>query len=217
MRSAPTVRPRCATAPPHRCSPPKASAARGRSNPPTSRSTRARSSDSAGLLGAGHTELARLIAGADKADAGTVRVKGKKVALSSPVVGLANGIAYSTESRRDDGIVGDLSIRENIVLAVQARRGWMRRVPAKEVDQLVKTYMERFSVRPNDPDRPIRLLSGGNQQKVLLGRWLATDPDLAPARRARAASTSADIHRKEVTVAGYRVSPDGLAGHRRCG
>lgn len=132
----------------------------------------------AGLLGAGRTELARLIAGADKADAGTVRVKGKKVALSSPVVGLANGIAYSTESRRDDGIVGDLSIRENIVLAVQARRGWMRRVPAKEVDQLVKTYMERFSVRPNDPDRPIRLLSGGNQQKVLLGRWLATDPDL---------------------------------------
>lgn len=132
----------------------------------------------AGLLGAGRTELARLIAGADKADSGTVRVRGKKVTLSSPVSGLANGIAYSTESRRDDGIVGDLSVRENIMLAVQARRGWFRRVPAKEVDKLVQTYMQRFSVRPNDPDRPIRLLSGGNQQKVLLGRWLATNPDL---------------------------------------
>ncbi|QIG39639.1 sugar ABC transporter ATP-binding protein [Microbacterium sp. 4R-513] len=132
----------------------------------------------AGLLGAGRTELARLIAGADKADSGTVRVRGKKVALNSPVTGLAHGIAYSTENRREDGIVGDLSIRENIMLAVQARKGWFRRVPAREVDQLVNTYMERFSVRPNDPNRPIRLLSGGNQQKVLLGRWLATNPDL---------------------------------------
>ncbi len=64
------------------------------------------------------------------------------------------------------------------MLAVQAQRGWLRRVPARDVDRLVTTYMERFSVRPNDPDRPIRLLSGGNQQKVLLGRWLATEPDL---------------------------------------
>ncbi len=132
----------------------------------------------AGLLGAGRTELARLIAGADKADSGTVRVRGQKVALNSPVAGLAHGIAYSTENRRDDGIVGDLSVRENIMLAVQARRGWMRRVPARDVDRLVTKYMERFSVRPNDPDRPIRLLSGGNQQKVLLGRWLATEPDV---------------------------------------
>ncbi|MGO8608914.1 sugar ABC transporter ATP-binding protein, partial [Rhizobium johnstonii] len=95
----------------------------------------------------------------------------EKISLTSPVAGLAHGIAYSTENRRDDGIVADLSVRENIMLAVQARRGWLRRVPAREVDRLVTTYMEKFSVRPNDPDRPIRLLSGGNQQKVLLGRW----------------------------------------------
>lgn len=130
----------------------------------------------AGLLGAGRTELARLIAGADKSDSGTIRMRGEKVSLTSPVAGLAHGIAYSTENRRDDGIVADLSVRENIMLAVQARRGWLRRVPAREVDRLVTTYMEKFSVRPNDPDRPIRLLSGGNQQKVLLGRWLATEP-----------------------------------------
>jgi simple sugar transport system ATP-binding protein len=132
----------------------------------------------AGLLGSGRTELARLIAGADRADSGTVRLKGKKVNVTSPVSGLANHIAYSTENRRDDGIIGDLSIRENIMLALQAKRGWLRRIPAREVDDLVRTYMDRFSVRPNDPDRPIRLLSGGNQQKVLLGRWLATNPEL---------------------------------------
>lgn len=132
----------------------------------------------AGLLGAGRTELARLISGADKADSGEIRIRGEKTSLGSPVAGLAHGIAYSTENRRDDGIVGDLSVRENIMLAVQARRGWLRRVPPAEVDQLVSTYMERFDIRPNDPDRPIRLLSGGNQQKVLLGRWLATRPEL---------------------------------------
>ncbi len=143
-----------------------------------SKCTPVRSWASPGLLGAGRTELARIMAGADKADSGTVKVRGKKVALNSPVAGLAHGIAYSTENRREDGIVGDLSVRENIMLAVQAHRGWLRRVPAREVDQLVATYMERFSVRPNDPNRPIRLLSGGNQQKVLLGRWLATNPDL---------------------------------------
>jgi len=132
----------------------------------------------AGLLGSGRTELARLLAGADKADSGAITVKGEKAGIGSPVAGLAHGIAYSTENRRDDGIVADLSVRENIMLALQARRGWMRRVPAKEVDKLVQTYMQRFGVRPNDPDRPIGLLSGGNQQKVLLGRWLATGPDL---------------------------------------
>ncbi|WP_395638649.1 sugar ABC transporter ATP-binding protein [Pseudolysinimonas sp.] len=132
----------------------------------------------AGLLGAGRTELARLIAGADKADSGVVTMHGEKVSLNSPVAALAHRIAYSTENRREDGIVGDLSVRENIILAVQARRGWFRRVPARQVDQIVATYMERFNVRPNDPNRPIRLLSGGNQQKVLLGRWLATNPEL---------------------------------------
>lgn len=132
----------------------------------------------AGLLGAGRTELARLIAGADRADSGIIKLRGKDTSITTPVGGLSRGIAYSTENRRDDGIVGDLSVRENIILAVQARRGWMRRIPAKEIDQLVSMYMTRFGVRPNDPDRPIRLLSGGNQQKVLLGRWLATKPDL---------------------------------------
>lgn len=132
----------------------------------------------AGLLGSGRTELARLVFGADRADTGAIRLSGRRKHINSPVSGIANRIAYSTEDRREDGIIGDLSVRENIMLAVQAKRGWLRRVPRREVDRLVSTYMERFGVRPSDPDRPIKLLSGGNQQKVLLGRWLATEPDL---------------------------------------
>lgn len=132
----------------------------------------------AGLLGSGRTELARLLYGADKADEGEVTMRGKKVALSSPVSGLANHIAFSTENRRDEGIIGDLTVRENLILAVQAKRGWARPVPKRERDAIVAKYMKEMGVRPNDPDRPIKNLSGGNQQKVLLGRWLATGPEL---------------------------------------
>ncbi len=132
----------------------------------------------AGLLGSGRTELARLLYGADKADTGTMTVKGRQVSLHSPRSGLAAGIAYSTENRRDEGIVGDLSVHENLILAVQAERGWMRPLPGKRADELVRTYIEELNVRPPDPDRLVKNLSGGNQQKVLLGRWLATRPDL---------------------------------------
>lgn len=132
----------------------------------------------AGLLGSGRTELARLFYGADKADSGTLSLHGKKVSLHSPAAGLKHHVALSSENRRDEGIIADLSVRENMIVALQARRGWMRPVPRKEVDALVERYMTAFGVRPADPDRPIKNLSGGNQQKVLLGRWLATQPEL---------------------------------------
>lgn len=132
----------------------------------------------AGLLGSGRTELARLIYGADKAESGEIEVDGHPVALSSPAIGLDNRIAYSTENRRDEGIIADLSIRENIVLAVQAKRGWMHPLSRKQQDELVSRYITAMGVRPADPERPIKNLSGGNQQKVLLGRWLATDPQV---------------------------------------
>ncbi|QAY69899.1 sugar ABC transporter ATP-binding protein [Xylanimonas protaetiae] len=132
----------------------------------------------AGLLGSGRTELARLLYGADKADTGTIEVKGEPVSLGSPIAGLSAGIAYSTENRRDEGIVGDLSVHENLVLAVQAGRGWMRPLPGKDADAIVGTYVRELNVRPADPHRMVKNLSGGNQQKVLLGRWLATHPEL---------------------------------------
>lgn len=132
----------------------------------------------AGLLGSGRTELARLLYGADRPDQGAIALHGKTTELRSPADGLEKRIAYSTENRRDEGIVGDLTVRENIILAVQAERGWAKPIPRKEQDAIVEKYIRELNVRPADPNRMIKNLSGGNQQKVLLGRWLATEPDL---------------------------------------
>jgi simple sugar transport system ATP-binding protein len=132
----------------------------------------------AGLLGSGRTELARLLYGADRPDAGHITVDGAPASIHNPVDGLGHGIAYSTENRRDEGIVGDLTVRENLVLAAQARRGWARPLSRREQDEIVQRYMTALNVRPADPERLIKNLSGGNQQKVLLGRWLAVTPRL---------------------------------------
>ncbi|MBS1906464.1 MAG: sugar ABC transporter ATP-binding protein [Actinobacteria bacterium] len=132
----------------------------------------------AGLLGSGRTELARLLYGADKPDAGQIAMHGKKADIATPAEGLAHRVAFSTENRRDEGIVGDLTVRENLILAMQAKRGWARPIPRKEQDEIVQRYITALNVRPADPDKLIKNLSGGNQQKVLLGRWLATEPEL---------------------------------------
>jgi simple sugar transport system ATP-binding protein len=132
----------------------------------------------AGLLGSGRTELARLLYGADRPSTGQVMVDGELAHIHTPVDGLDHGIAYSTENRRDEGMVDDLTVRENLVLAVQARRGWARPLSRREQDEIVQRYMTALNVRPADPERLMKNLSGGNQQKVLLGRWLATNPRL---------------------------------------
>lgn len=132
----------------------------------------------AGLLGSGRTELGRLLYGADKPDSGTYEFKGKKVSISDPYTALCNKIAYSTENRRDEGIIGDLTVRENMLIALQATRGMFKPIPKKEADEIVDKYMKELNVRPNDPNKLIKNLSGGNQQKVLIARWLATHPDL---------------------------------------
>jgi simple sugar transport system ATP-binding protein len=132
----------------------------------------------AGLLGSGRTESARLIYGADHADGGSIRLHDRLTKVSSPRTALAHRLAFSSEDRRSEGIIADLTVRENLVLAVQAKRGWWRRVPKAQQDAIVERYMTALGVRPSDPDALIRNLSGGNQQKVLLGRWLATEPEL---------------------------------------
>ena len=132
----------------------------------------------AGLLGSGRTELARLLYGADRADCGTVTIEGRKVTLNSPVAGLENHIAFSTENRRDEGILGDLTVGENLILAVQAKRGWARPLSRREQDEIVGRYVQALNIRPANPNMLAGNLSGGNQQKVLLGRWLATDPEV---------------------------------------
>jgi galactofuranose transport system ATP-binding protein len=132
----------------------------------------------AGLLGSGRTELARLLFGADHADSGSVSVEGRPVRLRSPLQAIAERIAFSSEDRKGEGIVADLTVRDNLVLALQARRGWARRIPRRTSDELVDRWIAALDIRPTDPDVLIRNLSGGNQQKVLLARWLLTEPRL---------------------------------------
>lgn len=132
----------------------------------------------AGLLGSGRTEVARLLYGADKADSGRVLVDGKPLRLTGPRAAIAAGIAFSSEDRKAEGVVADLSVRDNLILAMQAARGWARPVPRKQADELVAKYIEVLDIRPADPDKLVGNLSGGNQQKVLLARWLVTKPRL---------------------------------------
>lgn len=132
----------------------------------------------AGLLGSGRTELVRLLYGADRADAGHVAVHGEPARITSPRHAIDRRIAFSSEDRRGEGIVADLTVAENIVLGIQARRGWARRIRKSEQDAVVREYIEALGVRPPNPDTVVANLSGGNQQKVLLARWLATAPEL---------------------------------------
>jgi monosaccharide-transporting ATPase len=132
----------------------------------------------AGLLGSGRTELARLLSGIDRADSGETLVDGRAERLSSPRKALQNRIAYASENRRTEGIIGELSVRDNIALALQADLGWFRRIPRRRQDELAASYIQAMNIRPADPEALMRTLSGGNQQKVLLARWLAIAPRL---------------------------------------
>ncbi len=132
----------------------------------------------AGLLGSGRTEAVRLISGVDVPDEGELSVHGEKVKLSSPLVALKKGIAYSTEDRKKDGMIGDLSVRENIALALQSVRGAFHPISKQELDEIVDRFMEALNINPRNPNALIKNLSGGNQQKVLLARWLATNPEV---------------------------------------
>ncbi|MFF3442753.1 sugar ABC transporter ATP-binding protein [Streptosporangium sp. NPDC002721] len=132
----------------------------------------------AGLLGSGRTELARLLFGADHADGGSLSVGGKRVALRTPRAAMNRRIAFCSENRRAEGLVDELTVRENIVLALQAARGWSRPLSRRKQDELVAKYIATLNIRPGDPEQPVRTLSGGNQQKVLLARWLIMEPRL---------------------------------------
>jgi simple sugar transport system ATP-binding protein len=132
----------------------------------------------AGLLGSGRTETARMVFGVERADAGTVQVAGEKVRIGSPRDAVGLGFGYCPEERKTEGIIAELSVRENIVLALQARRGWMKPLSRREQDEIARHFIKLLDIRPADPERSIGLLSGGNQQKALLARWLATKPRL---------------------------------------
>src|SRR5690606_35216223 len=132
----------------------------------------------AGLLGSGRTELARLLFGADHSSSGEIRVDGRVVHLHNPRAAIAVGIAFCSEDRKGEGLIADLSIRDNLILAMQASRGWPRPIPRRVKDELVQRYIRALDIRPANPDTLVRNLSGGNQQKVVLARWLIVEPRL---------------------------------------
>jgi simple sugar transport system ATP-binding protein len=132
----------------------------------------------AGLLGSGRTEIARLIGGVDRTDAGQLEVNGETIKLRTPRQAIKHRIAYSSENRRAEGIVDELSVRDNVILALQADRGWFRPIPRKRQDELAASYIEALNIKTPNAETPVRNLSGGNQQKVLLARWLAIAPRL---------------------------------------
>jgi monosaccharide-transporting ATPase len=132
----------------------------------------------AGLLGSGRTELARLLFGADKPDGGSLRINEQPVKLRQPRGAIARHIGFCSEDRKAEGIIPDLSIRENLVLSLQARAGWLRRIGRRRQQALADQYIKALNIKTSDADKSIKLLSGGNQQKVLLARWIATEPGL---------------------------------------
>jgi simple sugar transport system ATP-binding protein len=131
-----------------------------------------------GLLGSGRTETARLLFGADKADSGSITVGGKERSFASPRDAIAAGIGFCSEDRKHEGAILELSVRENVVLALQARMGMLRAIPFKRQQALANDYVKWLGVKTASIETPIGSLSGGNQQKVLLARWLATAPEM---------------------------------------
>ncbi|MCJ2069260.1 sugar ABC transporter ATP-binding protein [Methylobacterium sp. J-030] len=132
----------------------------------------------AGLLGSGRTETARLLFGAERPDQGRILLDGRPTRIAGPRDALRHRLGYCPEERKTDGIVADLTVRENIVLALQARQGPFRPLGRATQDRIARAFIAKLDIRPPDPERPIGLLSGGNQQKALLARWLATAPRL---------------------------------------
>ena len=130
----------------------------------------------AGLLGSGRTELARLLFGADKADTGSIRVKGRERNFAVPRDAIGADIGFCSEDRKHEGAILSLSVRENIILALQARTGLLRAIPFKRQQALADEYVKALGIKTASIETPIGSLSGGNQQKALLARWLVTNP-----------------------------------------
>ncbi len=130
----------------------------------------------AGLIGSGRSESARAIFAADKVTGGEVRMKGKRVKIKAPIHAMKQGIGYLPEDRKGDGIIDELSVRDNIILALQVMKGFFRPFSRKQAEEFADQYIQRLKIKTPSMYTPITSLSGGNQQKVILARWLLTHP-----------------------------------------
>jgi len=132
----------------------------------------------AGLLGSGRTETASILFGVEQADTGSISMNGKLVHDYSPLGSIKRGVALCPEDRKAAGIVDDLSVRENIILAIQANRGWFNYLNLQEQYEIAESYIRLLNIVTPSADQSVKNLSGGNQQKVILARWLATNPQV---------------------------------------
>jgi len=130
-----------------------------------------------GLLGSGRSELVRSIYGADKAIQGELKLRGESVKIRNPLDAMKQRMAYLPEDRKVDGIFSELSVVENIIIALQAKYGVFKRIYRKEMEKYAQEYIARFNIKTPSSETPIKSLSGGNQQKVILARWLLTSPE----------------------------------------
>ena len=132
----------------------------------------------AGLLGSGRTEVAQLLFGVEKPDSGMMKLAGRVVQRFSPLASLSRGVALCPEDRKEAGVVDGLTVRENIILALQASRGWFRYLSMQQQYETADRYIKLLNIATPSADQPVKNLSGGNQQKVILARWLATNPKI---------------------------------------
>ena len=130
-----------------------------------------------GLLGSGRSECVRAIFGADRVIGGKVRMHGKDIRINKPLDAMKNGIAYLPEDRKADGIIGDLSVRDNIILALQVLKGFFKPFSKAQAYAFADEYIKKLNIKTASADTPIKSLSGGNQQKVILARWLLMHPE----------------------------------------
>ncbi len=130
----------------------------------------------AGLVGSGRTEAAGLLYGLVSPDKGSMEVDGRPVHKFSPLASIQRGLVLTPEDRKAAGVVDDLSVRENLILALQVGQGWFKYLNRREQDEIAERYVELLGIATPSLETPVKNLSGGNQQKVILARWLATNP-----------------------------------------
>ena len=162
-----------------------------------------------GLLGSGRSECVRAIFGADRVLGGKVKMHGKEIKINKPIDAMKNGIAYLPEDRKVDGIIGDLSVRDNIILALQVLTGFFKPFSKAKANAFADEYIKKLSIKTASADTPIKSLSGGNQQKVILARWLLMHPEyliLDEPTRGIDVGTKLDIQKLVLELAGEGMS-----------
>lgn len=130
-----------------------------------------------GLLGSGRSEMVRCVYGADKAQTGSLKFKDRTMKINAPIDSIKTGMGFLPDDRKADGCIGDLSVRENIILALQAREGMFKTLPKSKQNELADQFINMLKIKTASRETPLCQLSGGNQQKVILARWLCTHPD----------------------------------------